>query len=172
VRKARKRLHRLALRRRIRCVGMVCRKRGRPELVYARWSPKNDQLLHEVELTSLCFRLDVGAIRRGPVLRHHPQRPDAELLLRGVPILLEWDRHTMTTTQIEARYRLYESCPHLSLWVCPSVERMEQLRGLGQRLRATALWTTHAQALADPYGCIWMDAQGQLASLPREQRGL
>src|SRR2546423_1567757 len=52
-RKALTRLRRLCLRRRIRLVGTVCRKAGRPEHVYCRYQPKTDHLLHEIELTEL-----------------------------------------------------------------------------------------------------------------------
>src|SRR2546430_763697 len=45
--KALKRLRRLVDRKRIRLVGTVCRKLGRPEHVYCRWRPKPDLLLHE-----------------------------------------------------------------------------------------------------------------------------
>ncbi|MBW3608707.1 MAG: FCD domain-containing protein [Actinobacteria bacterium] len=47
--KALKRLGRLVKRGRIRLVGTVCRKPGRPEHVYCRWRPKHDQLLHAIE---------------------------------------------------------------------------------------------------------------------------
>src|SRR5437763_12922017 len=62
--KALKRLNRLVAKKRIRLVGTVCRKSGRPENVYCRWTPKLDQLLHEVELTEQCFRLDAEKILR------------------------------------------------------------------------------------------------------------
>ena len=64
--KALKRLRRLTARKRIRLVGTVCRKAGRPEHVYCRWRVKPDHLPHEVELTELCFRLHAGKILRGP----------------------------------------------------------------------------------------------------------
>src|SRR5262249_18480398 len=53
--KALKRLNRLVRRKRIRLIGSVCRKPGRPEHVYCRWRPKADQLLHEVQLTEVCL---------------------------------------------------------------------------------------------------------------------
>src|SRR5438270_13057695 len=55
--KALRRLRRLVAKKRIRFVGTVCRNTGRPEHVYCRWRLNNGQLLHEVELTELCFRL-------------------------------------------------------------------------------------------------------------------
>src|SRR5688500_8191616 len=58
--KALRRLRRLVERKQVRLVGTVCRKAGRPEHVYCRYRPKADQLLHEVELSELCLRLDAG----------------------------------------------------------------------------------------------------------------
>src|SRR6266542_2913028 len=51
--KALKRLNRLGRRRRIRLVGTVSQRVGRPENVYCRWTAKLNQLLHEVQLTEL-----------------------------------------------------------------------------------------------------------------------
>src|SRR5207249_5675689 len=90
--KARKRLRRLVARKRIRLVGTVCRGAGRPEHVYCRYRPKADQLLHEVELTELCLRLDAGAILRGPGITDTARRPDAEVWIRGRRYYLELDR--------------------------------------------------------------------------------
>src|SRR5262245_61693462 len=77
--KARKRLRRLATRGRVRFVGTVFRRIGRAEHVYCRWRPKSDDLLHEVELTELCFRLDAARVLRGPHVRDDRIRPDAEV---------------------------------------------------------------------------------------------
>src|SRR5262245_60193883 len=56
--KALKRLGRLVRRGRVRLVGTLSQKAGRPENVYCRWTPKADQLIHEVQLTRMCLRLD------------------------------------------------------------------------------------------------------------------
>src|SRR6266446_4794148 len=73
--KALKRLNRLVRRRRIRLVGTVSEGVGRPENVYCRWTPKSNQLLHEVQLTQLCFRLDAETILRGPQILDTAVRP-------------------------------------------------------------------------------------------------
>lgn len=166
-RKARARLHRLAARR-VRLVGTVCRGVGRPEHVYAGWWPKPDLLLHEVELTRLCFRLHVGRIDRGPAVAGHPQRPDAVLTVGGAAFLLEFDRGTMSAAQVRGRFRLYADCPHLSLWVCATPERAEYLRSQATALRGTALFASLADAMADPHAAVWRDADGRAAALPRE----
>lgn len=168
--KALKRLRRLAARRRIRFVGTVSRKSGRPEHAYCRWRVKPDQLLHEVELTEVCFRLDAGRILRGPHVTDQQVRPDAEVWINGQLYYLELDRGTMGYAQIERRFRLYEGCPHLALWVCGSAERLEGLRSRAGRIRQTALFATLADAMAAPHAEVWRDHGGQTAALPREVR--
>src|SRR5437764_13481179 len=73
--KALRRLNRLARRGRVRLVGTVSLKPGRPAEVYCRWTPKADVLLHEVQLTQFCLRLDAGGVRRGPHVPDTAVRP-------------------------------------------------------------------------------------------------
>ncbi len=168
--KALKRLRRLVARKRIRLAGTVFRKNGRPEHVYCRYRPKADSLLHEVELTELCLRLDAGAVRRGPQNTDPRLRPDAELTINGRRYLVELDRGTMGYAQIARRFRVYEECQDLVLWVCNSAERRDGLRRRAERIRRIALFTTFAEALASPHGAIWMDFGGARAALPREAK--
>lgn len=168
--KAIRRLNRLVGKGRIRLVGTVCRKTGRPEHVFCRWRPKTDQMLHEVELTDLCLRLDAGRIVRGPGVTDTYVRPDAEVWINGRVYYLELDRATTGSGKIERdRFRKYEGCPHLSLWVCPTEARRESLRARAAGVRAGALFATFAQAVADPHGPVWVDFDGGRAALPREK---
>ena len=169
--KALKRLRRLVARKRIRIVGSVCRKAGRPELVYCRWRPKADQLLHEIGLTELCFRIDAGRIVRGPHMTDDRVLPDAEVWIDGQAYYLEFDRGTMSHAQIERRFRKYEGCPHFVLWVCCTEGRLDALRKRAERIRGTALFTTYAEAVADPHDAIWRDFAGERVALPREGGG-
>jgi hypothetical protein len=168
--KALRRLNRLTLRRRIRFVGTVSRKPGRPEHVYCRWRPKPDQLLHEVRLTEVCLRLDAGQILRGPHATDRHLRPDAEVWINGQPYYLELDRGTMGYAQIERRFWLYRECPHAVLWVCSTEERREGMRRRAEGLRRTALFTTLAEALDSPHAPIWRDFAGDLVALPCEAK--
>jgi hypothetical protein len=170
-RKALRRLQRLAARRRVRVVGTVSRKPGRPEHVYCRWRPKGDDLLHEVELTALCLRLDAARVLRGPHATDDRLRPDAEAWINGQLYYLELDRGTMGYAQIQRRFRLYEGFPHFVLWVCPTPERRDGLRGRAEALRSVALFTTFAEAVADPHAAIWLDYQGARVALPRQTDG-
>jgi hypothetical protein len=169
--KALRRLGRLVARGRIRLVGTVCRKAGRPEHVYCRWRPKADQLLHEVELTELCLRIDAAEVRRGPHATDAWVRPDAEVTIGGRPFYVELDRDTMGHAQLARRFRLYEDVPHHVLWVCPTVARRDALRARAAALRHTALFATLSDALADPHAPVWMDHAGGRAALPREPVG-
>jgi hypothetical protein len=167
--KALKRLRRLAAKRLVLPpVGTVSRKQGRPEHVYCRWRPKSNQLQHEVELTELCLRLDAGSVLRGSSIANRAIRPDAEVWIGGQLYFLELDRATMRYAQMARRFRRYEGCQQLSLWVCATEERMEGLRQRAATLRSTALFTTFAMALDDPHAPIWRDFQGAVAALPRQ----
>jgi hypothetical protein len=169
--KARKRLRRLVARKRVRLIGTVCRRSGRPEHVFCRWTPKADQLLHEVELTELCFRLDAGTILRGPHVTDKYVRPDAEVWINGQLYYLELDRGTMSYAQIARRYLRYKDSRHLVLWVCSSQERRDGLRRRAVSIRHIALFSTLPECLVSPHNEIWTDHFGNCATLPRESRG-
>jgi hypothetical protein len=167
--KALKRLRRLCARGRVRFVGTMCRRFGRPEHVFCRWRVKHDDLLHEVELTELCLRLDAGAIRRGPHATDTRIRPDAEVSINGRVYYVELDRGSMGYAQMERRFRLYDTFPHFVLWVCPTPERRDALRARAEGLRHCALFTTFAEALVDPHAAIWLDYGSERVALPREE---
>jgi hypothetical protein len=170
--KALRRLHRLVRRGRIRLVGTVCQKAGRPENVYCRWTPKADHLLHEVQLTQLCLRLDARAILRGPNVTDAAVRPDAQAWINGDVYYLEWDRGTMGVGQVvRHRFRKYERCRHLVLWVCPTDVRLEALRARAERIRSVALFAKARDAIRSPHAEIWVDYRGQKAALPRQLPG-
>ena len=170
--KALRRLNWLVRRKRIQLVGTVCRKAGRPENVYCRWRPSAHQLLHEVELTDLCFRLQASKILRGPHVLDRDVRPDAEVWINGILYYLEWDRGTMSYDQVaRQRFRRYEGCKHLALWVCSTEVRQKGLRARAERVRDVALFTTAAEALTSPHREIWVDYQGKKATLPRQKEG-
>jgi hypothetical protein len=167
--KALKRLRRLVARKKVRLVGTVSRKIGRPEHVYCRWRPKPDQLLHEVELTELCLRLHAGRILRGPQLEGSDLRPDAEVVINGDTYFLELDRGSMGYRQLRGRFRRYEGAGYLVLWVCPTAERRDGLRGQADGISRLALFATFAEAVADPHRPIWIDCRGERAALPRQR---
>jgi hypothetical protein len=167
--KALRRLARLVHRKLIRLVGTVCQKAGRPENVYCRWLPKADQLLHEVQLTQLALRINAERIARGPHIADTVIRPDAEVWINGHPYYLEWDRGTMSYGQVaRQRFRKYEACRCMVLWVCPTDVRREGLRRRAEGIRHIALFATAGEALASPHQPIWVDYNGGRAPLPHQ----
>jgi hypothetical protein len=167
--KALKRLRRLVARGKVRLVGTVCRKPGRPEHVYCRWRPKPDQLLHEVDLTQVCLRLHAGRVLRGPQLEGSDLRPDAELEINGDTYFLELDRGSMGYRQVRGRMRQYEGSDRLVLWVCPTEGQRDGRRRLAAEAGHRGLFTTFAEAVADPHRPIWVDGRGERAALPRHR---
>jgi hypothetical protein len=168
-RKATKRLTRLVEKKQLRRVGTVCLKGGRPEHVYSRsrWL-KADNLLHEIQMSRICFKIHADDVRRGPGHVDPTLRPDAELLINGRRFLLEFDNGTKSYPAIvQTRFATYRCCRDLVLWVCITEARMEGLRTHAEMLRATALFTTLDLALADPHARIWRDFNGETAALPR-----
>ena len=81
--KALRRMARLVARGKVRVVGTVALKSGRPQHVYCRWSPMVDQLTHEILLTSVCLRLRAAHILRGPRITRTDLLPDAEVWIRN-----------------------------------------------------------------------------------------
>lgn len=167
--KALKRLRRLAEKKRIRFVGTVCEKPGRPEHVYCRCRPKTDQLLHEVQLTKVCLRLHAERILRGFGIESTGLCPDAEVWINGQRYFLELDRGTSSPQQIlRRRFAKYAGCREMVLWVCPTEAIREGRRRHAEDIRSIALFTTFAEVLANPHGEIWLDYAGGRAALPRQ----
>jgi hypothetical protein len=167
--RAAKRLRRLLEKRQIRQAGTVSLTDGRPQHVYCRcrWL-KADNLLHEVQISRICFRIHADAVRRGPGDVDRDLRPDAELLIGGRRYLLEFDHGTMSyQVVVQTRFEKYRACRDLVLWVCATQARMEGLRKLAEVIRETALFTTLDLALRDPHAAVWTDFDGETAALPR-----
>jgi hypothetical protein len=170
--RAAKRLKRLVEKKQVCIAGTVSLKDGRPQHIYCRcrWL-KADNLLHEVQISRVCFRIHADAVRRGPGDVDRDLRPDAELVIGGRRYLLEFDHGTMSyQVVVQTRFEKYRACHDLVLWVCATQARMEGLRKLAEMIRETALFTTLDLALRDPHAVIWTDFDGLTAALPRAQQ--
>jgi hypothetical protein len=166
-----KRLRRLAERHKLRLLGTISLKSGRPEHVYGRGHWNTTNLHHEVQLTRVCLRIDAEEIRRGPGEVDATLRPDAELLIGGRWFFLEMDCGTMGYADVvRKRFTRYRAYDDLVLWVCPTVIRREGLRRDAIPIRSIALFTTLDEVLADPHGQIWIDCDGTRAALPRSTK--
>jgi hypothetical protein len=169
--KASKRLHRLTKRRKLRLLGTVSLKCGRPEHVYGRGHWNTTNLTHEVLLTKVCLKIDASEVRRGHGEVDATLRPDAELLIGGRRFFLELDCGTMGYTDVvRKRFAKYQASEELVLWVCPTPARVEGLRRHATMIRSTALFTTLDQVLANPHGLVWNDCDGVRAALPRSPK--
>jgi len=171
--RASKRLKRLVEKKQLRLAGTVSFKDGRPEHVYCRcrWV-KADNLLHEVQISQVCFKTHADEVRRGPEEVDRALLPDAELVIGGRRCLLELDLGTMSyEAVVTTRFAKYRACPDLVLWVCATPARMEGLRSRAADIRPTALFTTLDLALRDPHAAIWKDFDGETAALPRGGKG-
>jgi len=106
-------------------IDTVCRKHGHPELVYCCWGDRlSQQLLHEIELTELCLRIHAGEIRRGARARSmRGSVPMQNSSSTASDSSRSTTRGTMGIAQIQERFSLYEGCPDLVLWVCPTEAR-------------------------------------------------
>lgn len=166
-RKALKRLSRLAARGRVRLVGTVAPRAGRPQHVYSRWRVKADALAHEVLLTRVCLKLHATRVLRGPRVTHRDVRADAEVWVGGRLLFLELDRGTMSHAQLGRRYAVYAGRPEFVLWVCSTAERRDGMRARAEAIRSTALFATLADAVADPHAAVWLDFSGRAVALPR-----
>jgi hypothetical protein len=165
--KAARRLARLAARGKVRLVGTVALKPGRPQHVYCRWRVKADALAHEVLLTRVCLKLHATRVLRGPRVQHRDVRADAEVWVGGRLFFLELDRGTMGHAQLARRYATYAGRPEFVLWVCSTRERREAMRERAEAIRSTALFATLADAVADPHAAVWLDFSGRAVALPR-----
>ena len=166
--KASRRLQRLTQRGQVRLLGTVYLKPGRPEHVYCRGQWKGDNVLHEVQLSRLCFRIHADEVRRGPGETDSELRPDAEAWIGGRRFLIELDCDTKAyPAVVRTRLTKYRFCRDFVLWVAPSLARMEGLRRHAALLRETALFTTLDLALADPHAPVWLDVDGGRTALPR-----
>lgn len=174
VTRAQRRMLNLARRKKVKYVGPVLLKdRGRPEHVFCRWTPKSDNLTHEIRITQFFFALLMEVSFTGiEIVRGYDTdrklRPDAEFIIDGVKYLLEMDCGTMTYRDIvRKRFKKYETYDGIVIWIALTDARMNGLRTRGESLRTNALFTTLPAILAEPFGGVLIDFDGQIASIPK-----
>lgn len=163
-----RRLTRLVARGKVRLLGTVAGRAGRPQHVYGRWRPALNQLTHEILLTQVCLRLSASRILRGHHIERRDLLPDAEVWIQRRRYYLELDRGTMSYAQLERRFGKYAETDEFVLWVCSSIDRREGMRARAGMIRQAALFTTLPEALVDPHAPIWIDHAGHQVGLPRE----
>jgi hypothetical protein len=170
--RARKRLRRLVTKGKLRLAGTVSLRDGRPEHLYCcgQWL-KADNLLHEAQLTCVCFKTHADEIRRGSDEVDPFIRPDAEFFICGQRYFLELDRGTISyPTIMRTHFARYSMCTDTVLWVCPTVARMEGLRRRARTFQADMLFTTFDLAVRNPHAMIWINVEGTKITLPRGEK--
>jgi hypothetical protein len=169
VTRARKRLRRLVQKKELRIAGTVSLKDGRPQHVYCRcrWL-KVDNLVHEIQVSRICFKMHADEVHRGPREVDSFLRPDAELVIRGRRYLLEFDNGTMSyQALVLRRFEKYRFSQNPVLWVCVTPFRAEGLRTRGGVIGEIGLFTTLDLVVQNPHGAIWRTVEGRLVALPR-----
>ena len=140
--------------------------RGRPEYVYCRWTPKYDNLRHEVNVTEFLLPFRNAEIIRG-YDTDRSLRPDAEVTINGHKYLVELDCGTMSYQDIiHKRFKKYEGYEGIVLWVALTDARMHGLRTRAERVKGNALFSTLAATLTEPFGGVWLTFDGQIETVP------
>jgi len=118
---------------------------------------------HEYEVTKavLCFLPFAERMNRADP----PCHADLQLWIAGNEFALELDRDTMSPHELRRRIADYEHYAHDVLWVCPSRERVEQMKTLVREFQTHLWFTTLAELRANPRGYVWEDATGARSCL-------
>ena len=113
---------------------------------------------HEYKLTKFCLLFSMRWIRGK--FTNRLIRPDAETF-EGQKFYIELDNNTERTRALYKRIKVYEQNKHLFhgekndagvVWLCPSLERLEQIRQLTKSIENFCLFAVLDDVLADPDG--------------------
>ena len=161
-----RRTRRLTKRGRIRLLGYVMRcEVGRPLAVYG-WHPvKQENLLHEVELTRAWLAITRNrqhtALRLDSVDQY--RKPDMELWMEGDHYYVELDRGTVSHRAQAKRWELYRTVDdrhHELLVITTSEARMDELIKHADAVRHIARFTVLETLLETPKENVWIDCSG------------
>lgn len=130
------------------------------------WKPKSDQLRHEVLLTDFLRCYPEAEVVRGPFVDNRI-RPDAELTFSdGRAFYVELDTGLQSHTAVLRRQReAYRDVQQMVLYVTLSRRRLSGLVAHAQLVKDIAVFTCLEDAVRDPFGPIWVDAQGHTGGL-------
>ena len=145
---------------------------GRPERVFCNgFEPQRNHLKHEVWLTDFLLPYDeYSEMKRGNEV-DQKIRPDAEMEMGNEKYFVELDTGTVHHPKQRKRWKRYSTVKdEFLLVVTLSKIRMKNLITNADGVRSIALFTTLAEAIADPYGEIWRDCLGkECAAIPRPE---
>lgn len=164
-----RRLARLVALKQLRIVGeIMVNDSGRPQKCYCNgWRPKPDQVRHEVLLTDFLFCYPEAHVVRGWLVNKE-LRPDAEMTLGGIHFNVELDTGSESHSQVRRRQGVYVSTSDMVLFVTLSERRMNGLmKGCLDEVKGMCLFGTLDGVRAEPEGEVWMDVDGNRASIVR-----
>lgn len=171
LRKAQKRLKKLAERKRIKAIGYVnMPERGGREIVYARRNVKLDNLQHDTEISRLVLGIEADDVRRYQEASE-VFNPDAEIVINGFCFYLEHDRDTMNCKALRRKVEKYKKLETgVILWVCLTEARMRKLMKLAAPVITKSAFALYAEVVQNAHAEIWRGANGKAAPLPRTKR--
>ena len=137
---------------------------GRKNKVLCGWRPQSDTLEHEVALTDICLALG-GDCVRGPKTK---KRCDAQIVLNNTEYLVEFCTGSMGLKSVESQWATkYAGCENTVLVVTVDEPRRKQLLEVLSRIDAAMYVGLLDDVVRDPFGAIWLDADGAVAAVEK-----
>ncbi len=147
---------------------------SRPRDVYCNgWKPKDSTLRHEILLTDVLMAMNDIEVRRGYEVDKDVQ-PDAEIWIGKRHFYMEMDTGTMSHWHVKRKWakrymrviqRVREGSPEFLLVVCVTERRLKGLVERSEPVKDIALYSTVERVMSDPWGKVWLDANGKEGSL-------
>jgi len=119
---------------------------------------------HEHEFTDVVvafYLAGLHEIKRQNVDYH----ADGEIVIDDEKHYIEYDRGKMTPGEIRERMKKYESCEYDVLWICPTQERVAQLKKIAMEFSTEFWFITKAELIANPRRCFIEDKNGVVTTL-------
>ena len=167
LRSAQARLQKLALKWKIKFIGWVILRGGRPEKCYAAFTVKSDNVAHEVEISWLLFLIQKDAYVRGAGV-DPAYLSDADITIGEKMYHLERDKDTLNTKDTRERLNVYKDCPNRILWVCDDMPRVREMIRLANG--GNHYFTTFEKAVQNPHAQIWLGLDGDTYTLDRSAK--
>ena len=131
---------------------------GRPAIVYGK-KCKQEDLEHEVMVTEA--ELLLGKFQRRAKVGK--AIPDGLLIRNGKRFFIEVDNHTMTTKQMEEKWKNYGQFEGYILVICHTKRRLKRLMRSAESVKNVALFTRFRwlhSTVKEPWIDCWMHRTG------------
>jgi hypothetical protein len=157
--KARERLNTLERQKRVQRSAKVM-ENGRPLILWSVHDVSKPQ--HEYELTKMVLCLDFAEKMTRVATAC---LADLQFWIRGEEYAGELDRNTMKPDEIRDRLAKYDGYDHDVIWVCPTRERVEELKTIARVFKTAFAFTTLAELQANARGYIFEGVTGEKSCL-------